>query len=127
VRRLRADPSRLRILGDGSQSKSYIHVEDVLEAVFLAKDLGAERYDVFNVATVDYITVREIAEIAVEISGLRPADVRFEFTGGDRGWKGDVPVVRFDCGKIQSLGWRCRRGSSAAIRESMTALRAALP
>lgn len=123
VRRLQADPGRLRILGDGSQSKSYIHVEDILEAVFAADAVGVLPYDIFNVATNDYITVREIAELAVEISGLAPGSVKFDFTGGDRGWKGDVPVVRFDCAKIKALGWRNRRTSREAVRDAMVAMR----
>jgi len=123
VRRLKKDPTQLRILGDGLQSKSYIHVEDILEAVFLANEKCPERYDVFNVATGDYITVREIAGLAAEVCGLAPGSVRHDFTGGDRGWKGDVPVVRFDCAKIHALGWTCRRGSAAAMRHAMSAMR----
>lgn len=127
IRRLAADPARLRILGDGNQRKSYIHVDDILDAVFLAWAGGDPGYDVFNVATGDYITVREIAAIALEVSGLDPRRVRLEFTGGDRGWKGDVPVVRFDCRKITALGWRCARTSATAMRDAMTAIRDALP
>lgn len=123
VRRLAADPSQLRILGDGNQRKSYIHIDDILNALFLAWHQGNQCYDVFNVATGDYITVREIAGIALEVCGLNPRNVRFEFTGGDRGWKGDVPVVRFDCSKITALGWRCQRTSTAAMRDAMLALR----
>lgn len=123
VRRLQADPSRLRILGDGRQSKSYIHVDDVLEAVFTAAERARGRYDVFNVATGDYISVREIADLAVSVCGLEQGRVQYEFTGGDRGWKGDVPVVRFDCEKIAALGWRCRRTSAAALRDAMSAMR----
>jgi UDP-glucose 4-epimerase len=120
LRRLRAEPARLRILGDGSQSKSYIHVEDILDAVVLADERALGRFDVLNVATNDYITVREIADIACRVSGLD--GVRYDFTGGDRGWTGDVPVVRFDCSKIRSLGWQCRRTSAEAIFDSMTAM-----
>lgn len=123
VRRLKQDPTQLRILGDGLQSKSYIHVEDILEAVFLANDKCPVCYDVFNVATGDYITVREIAELAAQVCGLKPGSVRHDFTGGDRGWKGDVPIVRFDCTKIQSLGWSSRRNSAEAMRHAMTAMR----
>ncbi|MEY2564172.1 MAG: UDP-glucose 4-epimerase [Verrucomicrobiota bacterium] len=122
IRRLKADPGRLRILGDGSQRKSYIHIDDVLAAIALADANSAAGYDVFNVATDDYITVREIADLAVRISGLQPGDVHYEFTGGDRGWKGDVPIVRFDCTKIKALGWRCRRTSAEAISDAMTAM-----
>ena len=123
VRRLRTDPTRLRILGDGTQSKSYIHVDDILDAVFTADARCPERYSVFNVATGDYITVNEIAEIAIEVMGLSRDTVRLEHTGGDRGWKGDVPVVRFDCARILALGWRCQRTSAQAMRDSIAAMR----
>jgi UDP-glucose 4-epimerase len=126
IRRLRKDPTCLRILGDGSQSKSYIHVEDILNAILLANEQGVAAYDVFNVATDDYITVREIADLAVEVSGLPLGSVRYDFTGGDRGWKGDVPIVRFDCAKIKSLGWKCQRSSAAAVRDAMIAMRGEL-
>ena len=123
VRRLRTDPTRLRILGDGTQSKSYIHVDDILDAVFLAGERATGPYDIFNVATGDYITVKAIADIAVEVCGLAPQSVHYEFTGGDRGWKGDVPVVRFNCDNIQSRGGRCRRTSAQAIRDSLAAMK----
>jgi len=123
LRRLKADPTRLRILGDGTQRKSYIHVEDVLRAIFAVMSQVTTPYDVFNVATDDYVTVLEIARLAVEISGLDERNVEFEFTGGDRGWKGDVPVVRFDCAKIKALGWKSRYSSKEALREAMTAMR----
>jgi UDP-glucose 4-epimerase len=122
VRRLNADPSRLRVLGDGSQSKSYIHVEDVLNAIFTVAENDCGVFDLFNVATGDYITVREIAELAAEVTGLDSASVHYEFTESDRGWKGDVPIVRFDCTKIRSLGWQCGRNSKEALRNSMKAM-----
>jgi UDP-glucose 4-epimerase len=126
IRRLRADPERLRILGDGTQKKSYIHVDDVLEAIRLADSRATGRYDLFNVATDDYITVREIADLAVQVSGLTAGETQFEFTGGDRGWKGDVPVVRFNCSKIKALGWQARRTSTEAVTDAMKAMFAEL-
>ena len=123
IRRLRDDPTALRILGDGTQKKSYIHIDDVLEAIFLVAAQKVRPYDVFNVATEDYVTVREIADLAVKISGLQPGKVKFDFSGGDRGWKGDVPVVCFDCSKIRELGWRSRRSSSEALTAAMEAMR----
>ena len=122
IRRLRADPTRLRILGDGSQKKSYIHVEDVLAAIRLADRGAIGKYDMFNVATDDYITVAEIADLAVEVTGLSPKEVKYEFTGGDRGWKGDVPIVRFDCAKIKALDWKARRTSAEAVTDAMKAM-----
>lgn len=122
VRSLLAEPGRLRILGDGEQSKSYVHVLDVVDAVLAAHERAQERYAAYNVATGDYITVHEIADLAVECVGRAPEDVRYEFTGGDRGWKGDVPVVRLDIDRILALGWRPTRSSREALRESMLAL-----
>jgi UDP-glucose 4-epimerase len=123
IRRLKSDATSLRILGDGSQKKSYIHVDDVLDAIFLVATKAVKSYDVFNVATDDYVTVREIADLAVAIAGLQPNEVHFDFTGGDRGWKGDVPIVRFDCSKIRALGWRNRRSSAEALSDAMEAMR----
>ncbi len=122
IRRLLDDPTRLRILGDGSQSKSYIHVIDVVNAVLLAHTWRKKPFEVFNVATGDYITVTEIADLAVEVAGLARGSVHFEYTGGDRGWKGDVPVVRLNTDRIKSLGWTCKRTSRQALCVSMTAL-----
>ena len=115
-------PLSLRVLGDGSQSKSYIHVDDVIRAVLTAHAATAAPFATYNVATGDYITVREIAELAVECVGLAPGSVRFAFTGGDRGWKGDVPVVRLDTRRIRALGWRCERPSREALRQSIAAM-----
>jgi UDP-glucose 4-epimerase len=123
VRRLRADASKLAILGDGKQSKSYIHVDDVLSAVLTAHGRAEPPFSVFNVATGDYITVLEIAALALECLGLDPGATTFEFSGGDRGWKGDVPVVRLDTSRIRGLGWRCTRSTEQAVRESLAAMR----
>jgi UDP-glucose 4-epimerase len=123
VRRLRADPTRLRLLGDGSQSKSYIHVDDVLSAIFTVAEKCDGCFDVFNVATDDYITVKEIADIAVAVAGIDPSGVQYEFTGGDRGWKGDVPIVRFDASRMKAFGWRAARSSREAVRDAITSMR----
>jgi UDP-glucose 4-epimerase len=122
LRRLIQDPRKLRILGDGSQSKSYIHVQDVLDAVFVALTKSSQRFAVYNVATGDYVTVKEIAHMAVECAGLDGQQVNFEFTGGDRGWKGDVPVMRLNTDRIRSLGWACRMQTRPALRKAMIAL-----
>jgi len=122
VRSLRQEPGRLKILGDGGQSKSYIYVEDVIAAVLTAHEKTAQKFQTYNVATGDYITVKEIAELAVECLGLDRSKVKFEFAGGDRGWKGDVAVVRLNTDRIRGLGWMNKRNSREALRESMDAL-----
>jgi len=121
LRQLMKNPGKLRILGDGTQSKSYIHVRDVVEAVLLASRSSRERFAIYNVAT-DYITVTEIAHLAAECAGLNPSEVKFEYTGGDRGWKGDVPIVRLNTDRIRGLGWVCGSGSRQALRDSMMAM-----
>jgi len=126
VRRLRQDPTKLRILGDGRQSKSYVHVSDVVSAVLLASESTARPFEAFNVATGDYITVTEIAHLACACLGLEPEHVRYEYTGGDRGWKGDVPIVRLSIDKIRRLGWRPTLTSARALSEAMEAMRADL-
>jgi UDP-glucose 4-epimerase len=121
VRRLASDPTRLRILGNGKQSKTYLHVSDVIDAVLTACAQVKTGFAVFNVGTGDSITVTEIAEIAVDCLGLTPRP-SFEYTGGERGWQGDVPVVRLDTRKIRSLGWRPRLSSREAIYLSLREL-----
>ncbi|HEX4310023.1 MAG TPA: NAD-dependent epimerase/dehydratase family protein [Acidobacteriaceae bacterium] len=123
LRRLIAKPKRLRILGDGQQSKHYIHVTDVVEAALCAAMKATTPFSVFNVATDDAVTVTEIADLAVEALGLsdRPT---FDYTGGSRGWRGDVPVVRLDSTRIRSLGWFPKRNSHDAVRQSLQELMA---
>jgi UDP-glucose 4-epimerase len=122
LRRLREDPTQLRILGDGSQSKSYVHVYDVVDAVLMGSAREKEAFQVFNVATGDYITVTEIADLAVKSLNLDPGHVDYQYTGGDRGWKGDVPVVRLNTDRIRALGWANRWSSAGALERSLEAM-----
>ncbi|MEI9937335.1 MAG: NAD-dependent epimerase/dehydratase family protein [Pseudomonadota bacterium] len=122
ARRLLDDPSRLRILGDGSQSKSYVHISDIIAAVLRAHTQTQLAYQVYNVATGDTITVNEIAELAVECVGASPGTVRFDYAGGDRGWRGDVPVVRLDTRRIRGLGWSCKHSSREALKKAIFAM-----
>lgn len=122
VRRLFEDPTSLKILGDGTQSKSYVHVGDVINAVFMAHEKTTIPYQIYNVATGDYITVKEIADLAVECAGLDPKSVRLHFGGGKVGWRGDVPVVRLSIERIESLGWKCSRGCREALKDSILSM-----
>ena len=120
VRRLLAEPAELPILGDGRQSKSYVHVSDIVDAVLLAGERAPRPFAAFNVATGDYITVTEIADLAVEVVGT--AGTVYRFSGGDRGWKGDVPVVRLNTDRIRALGWANAMSSRQALEASLRSM-----
>jgi len=124
IRRLRAGPTKLRILGDGTQCKSYIYVDDVLAAMLMVlnENEALPAFDILNVATDDYITVTEIADIACATCGLDPSQVQYDYSGGNRGWKGDVPKILFDVSKIKALGWKATRSSRQAIEASLEAM-----
>ena len=116
VEKLKRNPQELLILGDGSQTKSYIHVDDAFDAVWLAHTKMKERFNVFNVASVDSVTVNQIAEIAIEEVLGKNAKITLKLTGGNRGWKGDVPVVKLNTEKIRALGFAAKNSSADAIR-----------
>ncbi|MCM8795319.1 MAG: NAD-dependent epimerase/dehydratase family protein [Candidatus Omnitrophica bacterium] len=117
VRKLLKNPKELVILGDGRQSKSYIYITDVIQAMRLLEKKTPSGFSYYNVSSLDYLEVREIADMVVEIMGLKK--VRYRYTGGDRGWKGDVPVVRMNSEKIRRLSWSNKYNSRTAMRMSI--------
>lgn len=122
IRKLKANPDVLEILGDGTQSKSYIHVTDVIAGMLGAFDACDAAYDVFNLASGDYIMVREIADLAVEVLGLPNDAVERRYGDNPRGWKGDVPIIRLSTDKIRELGWKPRYTSASAMRAAIEAM-----
>lgn len=119
MKRLKKDNSFLEILGDGMQSKPYIHVDDVISAMFIALDNQTKIFDVYNVAPKDPATVNEIADIVLGQMNIKKSDCQYKYTGGNRGWKGDVPIVRLDTQKISDLGWKSSMNSLEAIKKSV--------
>ena len=117
--KLRRDPTRLEILGDGRQSKSYLRTEDCVDGMQLAVDRSKERVNLFNLGTNDQISAREIGEKVVAAHGGR---ARIEFTGGTRGWAGDVPVQLLSIRRIEALGWKPRWNSAQSIDRSIAEL-----
>lgn len=99
------DPSRLRVLGNGLQRKSYLDIQDCLDAIFLALDRTTEPFTVLNLGTEEYCRVNDSIGWICEHLGLSPT---LEYTGGDRGWIGDNPFIFLDCARIRALGWRPR-------------------
>jgi UDP-glucose 4-epimerase len=119
INRLAQRPHRLLIYGDGMQTKPYIHVSDVINAMLLAQEHAQSGYSYYNVASQDQLTVNQIARIVIDAMNLR--DVEFEYTGGSRGWRADVPVYRLDSSKIRQLGWANQHNSSEAVHAAVTA------
>ena len=118
LNKLIINPVELDILGNGTQSKSYIYVYDVLNAIRLIETKYLKGFSYFNVATNDYITVKEIAEVVLDVMGLK--NTKLNFGEGDRGWKGDVPIVRLNTEKIRNIGWTNKYNSKQAIFESVS-------
>ncbi len=115
IEKLRSDPDTLVILGDGHQEKSYMHVEECLDAM-LAVVAGADgAFNVYNLGTRTTTSVDRIADIVAEEMGVDPDR---EYTGGDRGWTGDVPRMRLSVEKLAALGWEPSQSSDEAVRQA---------
>lgn len=122
IRKLRGNNKSLLILGDGNQLKPYIHVSDVINAIDLALLHNFNlRLNTFNLSNFDAISVNDIAEIVIDVMGLK--DVILEYTGGARGWKGDVPFYKLDSSKIRAvMGWNHKMNSREAIISSIRSM-----
>jgi UDP-glucose 4-epimerase len=117
VNKLRAKPGELEILGDGSQKKSYLHVEDGIRGIFLALDKMTGLKNVINLGHVEYMNVKNLAEIVCEELGL--SEVAYRYTGGPRGWLGDSPFVHLDISKLQSIGFQPRISIEEGVRRTV--------
>ncbi|SEW12532.1 NAD-dependent epimerase/dehydratase family protein [Natrinema salifodinae] len=115
VEKLRDDPETLTILGDGRQAKSYLHVEDCLDAMLHVIAHADDAMNTYNLGTRTTTSVDRIAAIVADEMGLDP---EFEHTGGDRGWTGDVPKMRLSIEKLAALGWEPRLSSDRAVRRA---------
>lgn len=122
VKKLRNNPKELLILGNGMQCKPYIYVTDLVNAIVKLTEQFEPGVDVFNISVMSEGTsVTHIAEIVVDVLGL--CDVEFKYTGGDRGWKGDVPRFKYDISKVLATGWKPEYTSDEAIRKAAQSLR----
>lgn len=116
----RTNGQELEVLGDGRQAKPYVFVTDCVDGILYGFDHANERLNVHNIAPPDFTSVRRIAELCVAESPWKNAPIRY--TGGDRGWPGDVPQSRIDPGKLAALGWKTSRTSDDAVRDAVRAL-----
>jgi len=115
VAQLQRDPGRLRVLGNGQQRKSYLYLGDCLEAILLALAAPAPgKVEVYNLGTDETVTVDDSIAVICDELGVNPERA---YSGGDRGWVGDSPMILLDCARIRALGWRPR----LSIREGLRA------
>jgi len=117
INKLRESPGELKILGDGTQAKPYIHVQDCVEGLIYGTQHSSGQVNVFNLASSSATDVTTIGRVLIEEMGL--ADVKFKYTGGERGWPGDVPQVRLDPSRMENLGWKPRYTSDEAVRRAI--------
>jgi UDP-glucose 4-epimerase len=120
IQKLRADPQQLEILGDGRQTKSYLEVEECVRAVQYGVDYAHEAVNTFNIGSEDWIDVVRIADIVAAEMGL--STVRYRFTGGARGWVGDVPRMQLAVEKLKSLGWKPSTNSEESVHTAVRAM-----
>lgn len=117
ISKLKQNKKELEILGDGRQQKPYIHVKDCVDGFLYGFQHSSDRVNVFNLGAPSATSVSTIAKILVEEMGL--SGVRFKYTGGERGWPGDVPQVRYDTSKMERLGWKPKYTSDEAVRQGI--------
>jgi UDP-glucose 4-epimerase len=116
VLRLKDDPSKLTVLGDGTQSKPYVYVEDCIDGMEYGVAHAKGSVNCFNLAVDDQTSVREIAQWTCETMGVTPA---IEYGEGSRGWRGDVPQVQLDTRRMTALGWKPKLSSNEAVRRTI--------
>jgi UDP-glucose 4-epimerase len=117
INKLKQDPSKLDILGDGSQRKPYLHVDDCIDGILFGFRAARDKINVFNLGCSTTTDVATIAKLVVK--SMRLNNVQFKYTGGDRGWPGDVPQVRLNVRKASKLGWTAKRKSDEAVRKAI--------
>jgi UDP-glucose 4-epimerase len=119
VLRLREDPSKLVVLGDGTQAKPYVYVEDCLDGMEFGVANAPGHVNVYNLAVDDQTTVREITDWTIEAMGISRANIDVQYGDSPRGWRGDVPQVKLDTRRMTVLGWSPKLSSREAVRKTI--------
>ena len=120
-KQLKQNPTKLRVLGDGKQRKSYLYIQDCIDAMLLAMENTTDKVNVFNLGVDGYCVVTDSIGWICEALGVKP---RLEFTGGDRGWIGDSPFIFLDTAKIRTLGWSPKLSIREGVVETVKFLQA---
>ncbi|WP_227376572.1 NAD-dependent epimerase/dehydratase family protein [Haladaptatus halobius] len=115
IEKLLSDPETLTILGNGLQEKSYLHVEECIDAMCHVVETADDDLNIYNLGTRTTTSVNTIADIVADVMDLDP---EYEYTGGDRGWTGDVPKMRLSIEKLSALGWNPTQSSDEAVRKA---------
>jgi UDP-glucose 4-epimerase len=119
VLRLRDERTRLTVLGDGSQAKPYVYVEDCLDGMEFGVAHAREHVNCYNLAVDDQTSVREITDWTIEAMGIARAAIDVQYGDSPRGWRGDVPYVKLDTRRMIALGWRPKLSSNEAVRRTI--------
>ncbi|MCC7576683.1 MAG: SDR family NAD(P)-dependent oxidoreductase [Methanomethylovorans sp.] len=119
IHKLKRDPAHLEILGDGKQSKSYLHVRECVDAMMLVVLKGNDQVNIFNIGSEDVISATRIGEIVAQEMELSP---EVTYTGGAQGWKGDVPKMMLSIENLKALGWKKGKGSEMNVRDTVRSL-----
>ena len=114
-KQLKNNPNILNILGDGTQTKSYLNVEDCINGILIGIEKGTSNINTFNLGTNDYIQVRDSAKIISDSVKLEP---KFNYSGGNKGWVGDNPFIYLDTSKIRALGWIPKHDIKSSIKST---------
>lgn len=116
IYKLLRNPEELKVLGNGEQYKPYVYVKDLVAGIVFVWQHTSDQINVYNLGVESRTKVKEIAQMVIEAMGL---NARIAYTGGDRGWVGDVPEFRYDLTKIHRLGWKAERTSNEAVHLSI--------
>ena len=119
-KKLKTDPTRLEVLGNGKQTKSYLYVQDCIDSILLAIEKGQKKVNLFNLGVDGYCTVNDSIGWICEALGVDP---KLNYSGGERGWIGDNPFIYLDTQKINQLGWKPKLGIQEAILKTIKFLR----
>lgn len=119
-RKLKADPGRLEILGNGKQTKSYLHVSDCVSAIVKITDAQKKNFEIYNVGGAKSTSVDEVARLVAKEMGAKP---EFFHSGGEAGWVGDVARTNIDVRKLESLGWKQKVSLEEGIRKYVSWLK----
>ncbi|MFC1517251.1 NAD-dependent epimerase/dehydratase family protein [Candidatus Margulisiibacteriota bacterium] len=112
INKLKKDPKKLEVLGNGEQNKPYLYVKDLVEGMLFCWQNAKDKVNLFNLGVESRTKVKEIAALVIKEIGLKAEIV---YTGGDRGWVGDVPEFRYDLKKVHKLGWQAKKSSTESI------------